>query len=106
VALAVTSAKRNAAFPDLPTVAEAGLPGYEAAAWYGVLAPARTPLAIVTKLHADFGRAVQLPEVRQQLAPMVIEATVSESPGAFAAFLGRERAKWGDLVSRSGAKVE
>ncbi|MGZ8198602.1 MAG: tripartite tricarboxylate transporter substrate binding protein [Burkholderiales bacterium] len=106
VGLAVTSARRNAALPELPTVAEAGLPGYEAASWYGVLAPAGTPRPIVTKLHADFSSAAQAPEVRQHLAPFAIVSTTSASPAAFDAFLARERKKWGELVRKSGAKVE
>jgi tripartite-type tricarboxylate transporter receptor subunit TctC len=106
VGLAVTSARRNGALPDLPTVSEAGLAGYEAASWYGVLAPARTPQSIITKLHGDFGRAASAADVTQQLAPFAIESRVSASPAAFGAFLERERAKWGELVKRSGAKVE
>jgi tripartite-type tricarboxylate transporter receptor subunit TctC len=106
VGLAVTSARRNGALPDLPTVAEAGLAGYEAASWYGLLAPARTPPAIVAKLHADVGRATSAEDVRQQLAPFAIESRVSASPAAFGKFLESERLKWGELVRKSGAKVE
>src|SRR5207248_2560770 len=83
VGLAVTSAKRNGALPELPTVAEAGLPGYEAASWYGVLAPAGTPNSIVMKLHQDLTQAAQLSEVRQQQASHAIEAALSPSPAAF-----------------------
>lgn len=104
--LAVTSAKRNAALPDLPTVAEAGLPGYEAAAWYGVLAPAGTPRPIISRLYADFAKAARLPEVREQLGKHAIESTISPTPAAFAAFLQKENSKWGLLVKKSGAKVE
>ena len=106
IGLAVTSAKRNGALPDLPTVAEAGLPGYEAASWYGVLAPTGTPKAIVARLHQDFGSAAHRPEVRQQQAAQAIETVTSASPAAFGAFLERERSKWGELVRKSGAKVE
>ena len=106
IGLAVTSAKRNSALPDLPTVAEAGLPGYEAASWYGVLAPSGTPKAIVSRLHQDFGAAAHRPEVRQQQAAQAIEVMTSQSPASFAEFLARERAKWGELVRKSGAKVE
>lgn len=106
VGLAVTSARRNAALPELPTVAEAGLPGYEAAAWYGVLAPAGTPRAIVTRLHRDFTAALAQPGVREKLATQTIEAVTSASPEAFTAFLRREHGKWAAMVSKSGAKVE
>jgi tripartite-type tricarboxylate transporter receptor subunit TctC len=106
VGLAVTSARRNGALPDLPTVAEAGLPGYEAASWYGLLAPARTPPGIVVKLHGDAARATSAEDVKLQLAPFAIEARVSASPAAFGKFLEAERVKWGELVRKSGAKVE
>ncbi|HEV7799498.1 MAG TPA: tripartite tricarboxylate transporter substrate binding protein [Burkholderiales bacterium] len=106
VGLAVTTAKRSPAVPDLPTIAEAGLPGYEAASWYGVLVPAGTSLAIIARLHKDFTQAAQMPEVRQQQSALAIEPTVSASPAAFAAFIARERAKWADLVRKSGAKAE
>ena len=106
VGLAVTTRKRSNALPDLPTVAEAGVPGYEAASWYGVLVPSGTPRAIIEKLHADFTRAAQLPDVRQQQTALAIEPAVSASAGAFGAFIDRERAKWSDLVRKSGAKAE
>jgi tripartite-type tricarboxylate transporter receptor subunit TctC len=106
VGLAVTTARRSSALPELPTMAEAGVPGYEAASWYGLLVPAGTPQAIISKLHADFTRATQLPEVRQQQIALAIEPKVSPSPAAFGAFIGRERAKWSDLVKKSGAKAE
>jgi tripartite-type tricarboxylate transporter receptor subunit TctC len=106
VGLAVTSRRRNAALPDLPTVAEAGVPGYEAAAWYGVLAPAGTPKAIVSKLHRDFTAALGEPDVREKLAAQTIEAVTSASPAAFEDFLRREQSKWTALVRKSGAKVD
>src|SRR5207244_1548668 len=99
-------ARRAGALPELPTVAEAGVPGYEAASWYGLLVPAGTPPAIITKLHADFTRAAQLPDVRQQQLTLAIEPKVSASPAAFGAFIDRERAKWSALVKKSGAKAE
>ena len=106
VGLAVTSARRNPALPDLPTVAEAGLPGYEAAAWYGVLAPAGTPKAILAKLHRDFSDALAHPSVREKLAAQTIESVTSASPEAFLAFLRREYDKWGTVVRKSGAKAD
>ena len=106
VALGVTSAKRSGALPDVPTIAEAGLPGYVASAWYGVLVPARTPRPIVTRLHADLRKAAQAPEVRQIQSQLMIEPVTSASPADFDAFLDRERGKWADIARRSGAKVE
>jgi tripartite-type tricarboxylate transporter receptor subunit TctC len=71
-----------------------------------VLVPAGTSRSIIAKLHHDFTQAAQLPDVRQQQSALAIEPTVSASPAAFAAFIDRERAKWGDLVRKSGAKAE
>jgi tripartite-type tricarboxylate transporter receptor subunit TctC len=106
IGLAVTSRRRNAALPDLPTVAEAGLPGYEAAAWYGVLAPAGTPKSIVARLHKDFTAALAQSDVREKLAAQTIEAVTSDSPAAFAEFLHREQVKWSALVKKAGAKAD
>jgi tripartite-type tricarboxylate transporter receptor subunit TctC len=106
VALGTATARRIPALPDVPTIAEAGVPGYEAAAWYGVLAPAGTPRAIVTKLHDDFKRAARDAEVRRQQGALGIELAVSDSPAGFGAFIGRERAKWAALVKKTGAKAD
>ena len=106
VGLAVTTRKRSNALPELPTVAEAGVPGYEAASWYGLLVPAGTSRTIITKLHADFTRAAQLPDVRQQQTALAIEPTLSASPAAFGSFIDRERTKWTELVRKSGARPE
>ena len=103
--LAVTSAKRTPAAPDFPTVAEAGLPGYEAVSWYGVLAPAGTPHEIVMRLNAEIVGALKLPDVRQLMLAQGAEP-VSESPGQFAAVIRAEIAKWGEVVRKSGAKAE
>ncbi len=103
--LAVTSAKRTPAAPDFPTVAEAGLPGYEAVSWYGVLAPAGTPHEIVMRLNAGIVGALKLPDVRQLMLAQGAEP-ISESPGQFAAVIRAEIAKWGDVVRKSGAKAE
>ena len=105
IALAVTTSKRVTALQDLPTVAEAGLPGYEAAAWYAVFAPARTPKAIVDRVSAEFARAIKLPDVRERIEPQLIQP-VGSPPGELAAFLGKELKKWGAIVKESGAKVE
>jgi tripartite-type tricarboxylate transporter receptor subunit TctC len=105
-ALAVTTLKRSPALPDLPTMHESGYPNYEAAAWYGILLPARAPQAIVNKLHKDIAAALMLPEVRTPLINDIIDVAPSASPRAFAAFLAAETAKWGALARETGAKGE
>ena len=105
-ALAVTTLKRSPAMPDIPTMHESGFPGFEAAAWYGLLLPARTPIAIVNKLHHDFSAVLQLPELHEAFLPDTIDAAPSASPKAFAAFLAAETVKWGALVKETGAKAD
>lgn len=105
-ALAVTTLKRSPAMPDLPSMHESGYAGFEAAAWYGLLAPARTPAAIVNKLHRDFSAALQRAEIREHLLSDTIDVTPSESPKAFAAFLATETTKWSALVRETGARAE
>ncbi len=104
-ALGVTSPKRTPAAPEFPTVAESGLPGYAAVAWYGVLAPAATPREIVMRLNAEIVRALNLPEVRQLLLAQGAEP-VSDTPEQFAAILKADIAKWGEVVRKSGAKAD
>jgi len=105
IALGITSAKRSPNLPDLPTIAETALPGYEASAWYGFLAPARTPPAIVAKLQEAIARALREPDVRDRFAFMTIDP-VGSTPEAFAKFLVAETTKWGALVKESGARVD
>lgn len=90
----------------MPSMHESGYPGFEAAAWYGLLLPARTPAAIVNKLHRDFAAMLQLPEIRDQLQAETIDTVPSASPKAFASFLTAETAKWGALVRETGARAE
>jgi tripartite-type tricarboxylate transporter receptor subunit TctC len=106
IALAVTSSKRNSQMPDIPTIAEAGLPGYEAAVWYGLLAPANVPAPIVAKLHADVVKALNMPDVRATLANVMADVKPSPSPQAFAEFLAKETSKWSAVVKASGAKED
>jgi len=104
-ALAVTSAKRIAKLPDVPTIAEAALPGYEASVWYGVVAPARIPREIVQRLNTEIARIVAEPANRERMLAADFEPTTS-TPEQFAAFIKSETAKWGKVVKASGAKPE
>ncbi len=104
-ALAVTSTKRIAPLPDVPSVAEAGVPGYEAASWYGVLAPARTPRNIIDRLHAEIAKAVRAPDVHDRLAGEGAEP-VGNSPEAFAAFIARELQRWAKVIQDAGIRAE
>jgi len=104
-ALAVTSAARAAALPDVPTVAEAGLPGFEASSWFGVLAPAGTPVAIIARLNAEIAKWLASPEAREKLASQGANAA-GGSPEDFAKHIAAETAKWQKVVKESGAKVD
>jgi tripartite-type tricarboxylate transporter receptor subunit TctC len=104
-ALAVGSAKRAAAYPDLPTIAEAGFPGYEAGAWQGIAGPAGLPPEVVQRVHAALVKAMAAPEVRERLEKGGLDA-VGSSPDAFAAFIRAEIAKWSKVARDVGAKVE
>jgi tripartite-type tricarboxylate transporter receptor subunit TctC len=96
-ALGVTGAKRSASAPDVPTIAEAGLPGYEFEAWYALFAPAKTPKAVLTKLNGDVNRALQQPDIRQRLAGIGMEP-MGGSEEAFAKYYQSEVAKWAKVV--------
>jgi tripartite-type tricarboxylate transporter receptor subunit TctC len=104
-ALAVTGAKRSPIFPDLPTVAEAALPGYEAVLHYGVVAPAGTPRAIIDKLSAALRAAVMSDDLKTRLADDGAEPLPS-TPEDYAADIDREESKWSTIVKKSGAKAE
>jgi tripartite-type tricarboxylate transporter receptor subunit TctC len=103
--LAVTTRKRSPATPELPTMQEAGVPGYEVAGWYGMLAPAGTPPAIVKKLNREVVRIVHLPDVTEKMAADGSEP-VGSSPAEFAAHIKSEVEKWRDLIRRTGIKTE
>jgi tripartite-type tricarboxylate transporter receptor subunit TctC len=100
-ALAVTGAKRSIAAPDVPTMAEAGLPGYEFTSWFGVLAPAKTPHAIVEKLNAEIVKALRSPEISARLSAEGAEL-IASTPEAFAQFLNSETAKWSKVIRAAG----
>jgi len=104
-AIAVTSPKRSALAPDLPTVAESGLPKFEVIGWYGVLAPARTPRAIVHRLNAEIVGVLGRHDVREQLAGQGAEV-VGDTPEHFGAFLKADIARWAPVIKASGAHAE
>jgi len=104
-ALAVTTRKRSPATPELPTMQEAGVPGYEVAGWYGMLAPAGTPPAMVNKLNREVVRIVHLPDVAEKMAIDGSEP-VGSSPAEFAAHIKSEVEKWRDLIRRTGIKTD
>ena len=104
-ALAVSSAQRVSAAPDLPTVAEAGVPGFEALSWFGLLAPAKTPAAVVTKLAAETQRIMKLPDVRDRITGLGAQP-VGGTPREFGAFIHSEIAKWQKVIRDAGVKVE
>ena len=103
-AIAVTSAKRSAVTPNLPTVAET-YPGFESGTWFALFTPAGTPRDIITRLNAAVSKAVQAPDVRQKFMTQGAE-TMSGSPEQVAAYVRSEVAKWAKVVKTSGAKVE
>jgi tripartite-type tricarboxylate transporter receptor subunit TctC len=103
--LAVTSAQRSPALPDVPTMAEAGVQGYDASSWFGLLAPAGTPQAVVDKIQRDVAAALKQESVRTQLQAQ--GATPSgNTPAQFKQFMAQESAKWAEVVKKSGAKVD
>ena len=104
--LAVTSARRIPALPDTPTMVEAGLPGYDATAWFGVLAPAGTPFEIVNKLNQDISRVLQLPEIAEIIAQQGSAEAIGGSPEQFGAFIRADIAKWAKVVKDAGAKAD
>ena len=104
-ALAVTGPARTPLFPDLPTVAEAGVPGYEVTTWGGVIAPAGLPPAVLARLSADLTRACAGATVKDKLAT-VGNQCVGGTPAEFSAFIRSETAKWADVVRKSGAKLD
>ena len=104
-ALAVTTAKRSVNAPELPTIAETGLAGYEHATWQSMVVPAGTPREIVNRLHAEFTRVMKLQDVRERLLAIGIEPTMS-SPEELAAYVKSEGEKWGKVIREIGLKVE
>lgn len=104
-ALAVTSLVRSTAAPELPTIAESGYPGFEAATWSALLAPARTPAAIVRKLHLETVKALALPDLRAKLADLGLEA-IGDSPDELATVIKTEIPKWAKVIKDAGIKPD
>ncbi len=100
-ALAVTTARRSAVLPDLPTIAESGLPGFEADNWYGIVVAAKTPRAIVDRLNAEFGRILNMPDIKEALFKQGLEVAPG-TPEAFGAYMKSEFAKWAKVIADAG----
>ncbi len=104
-ALAVTGARRSETLPDLPTVAESGLPGYEAVGWFGLLAPAATPKATVARASADVNRVLAMSDVREKMLGLGADPA-GNTPEEFARFIREDQAKWSKLMKEAGIKAE
>lgn len=104
-ALAVTSARRATALPDLPTVSESGVPGYEAIGWFGLLAPAATPRALVERISRDANRVLADPEVRKLMLALGAEPS-GDTPEEFGRFIRADQAKWSQLMRERGISIE
>jgi len=105
VALATTGKKRSAFLPDLPTLDESGVKGYEFDTWYGLHAPAKVPKDVIAKLSAEISKSLSRPEVKDQLFKQGIEVQIT-TPEEFAAYVRAEVAKMGKIIKASGAKPE
>jgi tripartite-type tricarboxylate transporter receptor subunit TctC len=103
--LAVTTAQRSQSLPDTPTVAESGLPGYEAMPWLGVVAPAKTPPAVVKRLHDELQEVLKEPEVKEKFRSLGLDI-IGNTPEEFSAFLRKDIVKWAKVVKDSGAKAD
>jgi tripartite-type tricarboxylate transporter receptor subunit TctC len=104
--LAVASARRSALLPDLPTVAEQGVPGYESGAWLGAVFPVGTPAPVVARMYAELNRIMNAPEMRERLSSLGGEPLSSASPEEFGRHISSEMRKWGKAVADSGARIE
>jgi tripartite-type tricarboxylate transporter receptor subunit TctC len=105
IALAVTGSKRSPVAPNLPTMVEAGLPGFEFSIWDGIFAPANTPPQVVKALNAALVKVIGMPDVREKLAAMGVDAQ-SSTPEALAAYLKADTAKWAKILKDSGVQPE
>ncbi len=103
--LAVTTSKRMSLFPDVPTLAESGMPGFEVGAWQGIMVPAATPKPVVDRLNAEIVKALQSPDVRARLAAQGAEP-LGSTPNEYAAYVRKELARWAGLVKATGVTIE
>ena len=103
--LAVTGAKRSSALPDLPTVAEAGVPGYEASTWNGIVGPAGMPKAIVNRLNAEINKVLDSPTLKARFSAIGADPVIG-SPEQFRDLIRKENVKWANVIKRSGAKID
>jgi tripartite-type tricarboxylate transporter receptor subunit TctC len=103
--IAVTTAKRSSLLPELPTISEAGLAGFDANNWYGLVAPAKTPRAIIDQLNAEVTKILNMPDVRTTLLTQGLDPAPG-TPEQFGAYIKSERAKWAKVIKESGAKAE
>ena len=104
--LGVSASKRDPALPDVPTLAEAGVPGYEVIGWYGLITTAGTPAPIMQKLHAEVTRILMLPDIKTIYANAGMDAVASKSPAEFAAYIDSERAKWAKVIKAAKIRIE
>ena len=104
-AIAVTSAKRSPAAPDIPTIAESGLPGFEASSWFALMAPAGLPKEVLARINAETARVMNLPDVREKLTQLGLDVAPG-SPEALASHIQTETVKWAKVVKESGAKLD
>jgi tripartite-type tricarboxylate transporter receptor subunit TctC len=104
-ALGVTTTRRSTALPDVPTIAEAGVPGYEVNGWYGLLAPAATPPPIITRLNRDLTQVLSTPEMKERLLGAGVEARAS-SPAEFSNLIARDISRWADVVRKAKIPME
>ena len=101
----MTTAKRSALLPELPTISEAGLAGFDANNWYGIVVPARTPRAIIDQLNAEVTKILNMADVRATLRNQGLEPAPG-TPEQFGAYIKSERIKWAKVIKESGAKAE
>lgn len=104
-AIAVTTAQRSPAMPEIPTVAESGIPGYETTAWFGLVGPARMPQSLVGRIQQDVAKVLAQPDISERLSAQGL-TLVANTPEQFGEFLGSELTKWADVIRKSGARVD
>jgi tripartite-type tricarboxylate transporter receptor subunit TctC len=103
--IGVTTTHRNSALPEVPTIAESGVPGYDVSPWFGVLAPVRTPPSLVSRLNAEIVKVLKTPAVRERFAGLGVEG-VGSTPAEFAALIRSELVKWGKVLKEAGIRAE